>query len=38
MPIVFDASLVELVKGNDRVEGAVVDIGRSARPSVRGAA
>ena len=27
VPISFDARLVELVKGNDRVEGAVVDIG-----------
>jgi 3-oxosteroid 1-dehydrogenase len=27
VPIVYDARLVELVKGNDRVEGAVVDIG-----------
>ena len=27
MPIAFDARLVELVKGNERVEGAVVDIG-----------
>ena len=27
VPIAFDAKLVELVRGNDRVEGAVVDIG-----------
>src|SRR5882724_9103244 len=27
VPIVYDAKLVELVKGHDRVEGAVVDIG-----------
>lgn len=27
VPIAFDAKLVELVKGNDRVEGAFVDIG-----------
>jgi succinate dehydrogenase/fumarate reductase flavoprotein subunit len=27
VPLAFDARLVELVKGNDRVEGAVVDIG-----------
>jgi succinate dehydrogenase/fumarate reductase flavoprotein subunit len=27
VPISFDARLVELVKGNERVEGAVVDIG-----------
>jgi 3-oxosteroid 1-dehydrogenase len=27
VPIAYDARLVELVKGNDRVEGAVVDIG-----------
>src|SRR6185503_2317146 len=27
VPIAFDARLVELVRGNDRVEGAVVDIG-----------
>ena len=27
VPIAYDAKLVELVKGNDRVEGAVVDIG-----------
>ncbi len=27
VPIVYDASLVELVKGNDRIDGAVVDIG-----------
>src|SRR4029077_21042143 len=27
VPIAFDAKLVELIKGTDRVEGAVVDIG-----------
>jgi succinate dehydrogenase/fumarate reductase flavoprotein subunit len=27
VPVLFDAKLVELVKGRDRVEGAVVDIG-----------
>jgi succinate dehydrogenase/fumarate reductase flavoprotein subunit len=27
VPIVYDARLVELVKGNDRIDGAVVDIG-----------
>src|SRR5947209_1354649 len=27
VPIAFGATLVELVKGNDRIEGAVVDIG-----------